>query len=38
MKLLEKQVQQTCCEFLALDGWRRIRTDLGHLRGMGVHA
>ncbi len=36
MKPSEAQIQEACCEFLALDGWRRIRTDLKHLRGMGV--
>lgn len=33
---LEKHLQETCSEFLALDGWRRIRTDLKQLRGLGV--
>lgn len=33
---LEKHLQDACCDLLALDGWRRIRTDLKHLRGMGV--
>ena len=33
---LEKQLQQQGSDYLALDGWRRIRTDLEHLRGMGV--
>lgn len=32
----ESQIQETCCAFLALDGWRRIRTDMKQLRGMGV--
>jgi hypothetical protein len=32
----ESQIQETCSQFLALDGWRRIRTDLKQLRGMGV--
>lgn len=26
-RLLEKQIQQTCCEFLEWDGWRRIRME-----------
>lgn len=33
---VEASIQDTCCKFLELDGWRRIKTDLGHLRGMGV--
>ena len=32
----ESSIQETCCDFLALDGWRRIRTDMKQLRGMGV--
>jgi len=32
----ERVIQETCSDFLALDNWRRIRTDLPHLRGMGV--
>ncbi len=37
MKLRESQIQETCADWLALDGWlRRIKTDLRHLRGMGV--
>jgi hypothetical protein len=35
-KLLERQIQQTCSDFLQLDGWRRLRMDLPHLRGLGV--
>ncbi len=35
-KISEKHIQETCSAFLALDGWRRVRTDLAHLRGMGV--
>lgn len=36
MKLTESQIQEACCGLLALDGWRRIRTDMKQLRGMGV--
>ncbi len=37
MKLRESAIQDTCADWLALDGWlRRIKTDLRHLRGMGV--
>ena len=32
----ERQIQETCSEWLQLDGWRRIRTDMKQLRGMGV--
>lgn len=32
----ERSIQEACSSLLALDGWRRIKTDLGHLRGMGV--
>lgn len=32
----ESTIQETCCAWLALDGWRRIRTDMKQLRGMGV--
>lgn len=32
----EATIQKTCSDFLALDGWRRIRTDMKQLRGMGV--
>lgn len=35
-RISEKQIQEACSDFLALDQWRRIRTDLPHLRGMGV--
>ncbi len=35
-RISEASIQETCSQFLALDGWRRIRTDLKHLRGMGV--
>lgn len=34
--LSEKHIQETCSAFLELDGWRCIRTDLPHLRGLGV--
>ena len=36
MKLTEKHIQETCSDFLALDGWRRVRMDMPQLRGMGV--
>jgi len=32
----EAQIQETCSQWLQLDGWRRIRTDMKQLRGMGV--
>jgi hypothetical protein len=32
----EAQIQEACADLLALDDWRRIRTDLKRLRGMGV--
>lgn len=32
----EAHIQETCSQFLELDGWRRVRTDLKQLRGMGV--
>ncbi len=35
-RISEASIQETCSQFLELDGWRRIRTDLKHLRGMGV--
>ncbi len=36
-RISEASIQDTCAEWLALDGWlRRIKTDLRHLRGMGV--
>lgn len=34
--VLEKHVQEGVAAFLSIDGWRRIRTDLRRLRGMGV--
>lgn len=36
-RISEASIQETCAQWLALDGWlRRIKTDLRHLRGMGV--
>ncbi len=36
-RLSERQIQDTCLEWLLHDGWlRQIHTDLRHLRGMGV--
>lgn len=35
-KVTERTLQETASDFLGLDGWRRIRTDLPHLRGLGV--
>lgn len=36
-RVSEASLQATCADWLALDGWlRRIKTDLRHLRGMGV--
>jgi hypothetical protein len=32
----EREIQETCSAFLELDGWRRVRTDMRQLRGMGV--
>lgn len=32
----ESQIQQQIDELLELDGWRIIKTDLPHLRGLGV--
>lgn len=32
----EAHIQQTCSEMLELDDWRRVRTDMKQLRGMGV--
>ena len=32
----EAQIQEACAGLLAHDDWRRIRTDLKRLRGMGV--
>ncbi len=34
--LSEKHIQETCSAYLALDGWRGVRTDMPHLRGLGV--
>lgn len=34
--LSERHIEETCTEFLALDSWRCIKTDLAHLRGLGV--
>ena len=34
--LKERDIERTCTEFLELDGWRCIKTDLPHLRGLGV--
>ena len=35
-KISEAHIQGACCDILALDGWRRVRTDMKQLRGMGV--
>lgn len=35
-KLSEAHIQETCDAFMELDGWRIIKTDLKHLRGLGV--
>lgn len=35
-KLSEAHIQATCDDFLALDNWRCVKTDLPHLRGLGV--
>lgn len=32
----EAQIQEACATMLALDDWRRVRTDMKQLRGMGV--
>lgn len=32
----ERDIESACTELLALDGWRCIKTDLPHLRGLGV--
>lgn len=32
----EAHIQATCTDWLELDGWRCVRTDLPHLRGLGV--
>lgn len=34
--LSEAHIQKTCTDYLALDGWRCVRTDMPHLRGLGV--
>lgn len=34
--LSEAHIQASCTDFLELDGWRLFRTDLPHLRGLGV--
>ncbi len=34
--LSERHIENTSSEWLALDGWRCIKTDLPHLRGLGV--
>jgi hypothetical protein len=34
--LKERDIENTCSAFLELDGWRCIKTDLPHLRGLGV--
>ena len=34
--LSEAQIQEACATMLAYDGWRRVRTDMKQLRGMGV--
>lgn len=36
MKLRERDIEDACTDLLALDGWRCIKTDLRHLRGLGV--
>jgi hypothetical protein len=35
-RVTERQIQESCSEYLALDGWRRIKTDMPQLRGLGV--
>ncbi len=35
-KLSESNIQGACRGWMALDGWRLIKTDLPQLRGMGV--
>lgn len=32
----ERQIEEACDDLLMLDGWRIIKTDLPHLRGLGV--
>jgi hypothetical protein len=34
--LSEAHIQATCTAWLELDGWRCVRTDMPHLRGLGV--
>jgi hypothetical protein len=34
--MTERHIQETCTEWMALDGWRTIITDPPHLRGLGV--
>lgn len=34
--LSEAHIQATCTDWLELDGWRCVRTDMPHLRGLGV--
>ena len=36
MTLSEASIQEACCTILIYDDWRRVRTDLKHLRGLGV--
>lgn len=36
VKLSERHIEATCSDWLALDQWRCIKTDLPHLRGLGV--
>jgi hypothetical protein len=33
---LEAELEQQCTDFLALDGWRSLKTDPPQLRGLGV--
>jgi hypothetical protein len=35
-KISESDIQETCSQMLELDDWRRVRTDMKQLRGMGV--
>src|SRR5579884_2070502 len=32
----EREIENACTDLLELDGWRCIKTDLPHLRGLGV--
>ncbi len=32
----EAQIQSACDDLMVLDGWRIVKTDLPHLRGLGV--